>query len=230
MWRSLLLLVFVVAVPAAQGDQLDQSLTLSNMLPSDGFSSWALDGPIVTAQTFTAHLSGGLTGVSVLIVEPSNVAKPAADIQLNIYGTASGIPVGTPLFTTTLNLQGSAHTVGGAVVLLGLSDIIPIANVSVVSGQAYAVGIRAVNVIPHSWCELYQLGLFSSDGRDPYRDGALFLMSGNSWLPASTNPPGDAFFATYVNTSVTPTPEPSTFLLLGVTLVLRVFFRAMAQT
>ena len=120
--KKFLLLVFVIAVPAAYGDQIDQSLTLTSLLPRDGFISGAMDAltpPILTAQTFTAGLTGNLTGVSVLVVQPSNVQMPVADVQVGIYNTANGIPLGSPLFTTTINPKSSGGTVGGATVLLG---------------------------------------------------------------------------------------------------------------
>src|ERR1700688_94017 len=214
----LALLLGLVCASAQADSTVDQSLTLSNLLSGDGFISGTMDAfnpPILTAQTFTAGETGALTGVSVLIVEPQGVPTPIADVQISIYSTAGGAPTGSPLFSTVLNVSNSGGAVGGAAVLLGLSNIIATPGVFVDSGQTYAIGVQAVNVVPHTCCELYQLGLYPADGRDPYQGGAWLVWTGTSWRPVSTSPPGDAFFETYVDTSVTSAPEPNSLFLLA---------------
>jgi len=224
MWKACVLLVFTMLVSStAFADPVDQSLTLSDLLPHDGFISGGMDAfnpPILTAQTFTAGETGALTGVSILVVEPSNVHTPIADIQISVYGTSGGVPIGLPLFSTVIDPSSSAQTVGGATVLLGLSDVISTPGIFVDSGQTYAIGVQAVNVIPHTCCEMSELGLYAADGRDPYQGGSWLVWTGTNWLPVSVSPPGDAFFETYVDTSLAPVPEASSLVLFATGLLI----------
>jgi hypothetical protein len=213
---------------AAYGDQIDQSLTLSNLSPTDGFASVSLDGyaPRIVAQTFTAGLTGQLSGVSVLISQPLNIVTPIADIKFTVFGTLDGAPSGSPLFATTVVPNPSGATVGGSVVMLGLSDIIPVANVSIIAGDTYAIGVQAVNIQPSDpGGELYQLGLYPSDNRDPYTGGTWLAQSGTGWSVMDQSPPEDAFFETYVNPATSSIPEPPTWSLLLAGLVSIIFLR-----
>ncbi len=123
------ILTVVVALPATATSVLDQSFTT----PDDLFAAIG-EGCTYQAQTFTAGVTGTLTGVNI-DVQANPDAPP---LRVVIRRTHNGAPLGTPLGVRSL-----AYPKAPLSRLIAFEDGIP-----VVAGRLYAIqvnfrGVRA---------------------------------------------------------------------------------------
>ncbi len=181
----LLAFAFLLAsAPPALADQIDQSFS--------GINNVSFGCPCVLAQTFTAGLTGTLTGVNVQID-----ASGATSLALYIVATSAGTPSSIILGQTSLSAGNYTFTT-----LFTFPSMI-----SVVAGTQYAIAVGASGGT--------LIWTYSPTGG--YAGGTAFDASGTSdpssanWLPLVVFAPADLNFQTRVE----PIPEPGSVLLVA---------------
>ncbi len=153
---------------------------------SGGYSAYD-DGYSATAQTFTAGMSGTLTGVSLYCVNYGNTDN--TDTQVQIQGVDSGgYPNGTVLATSDVTNDASSTCDGG-----GWVDFLFSSGPTVAAGTAYAI----------VWPGYAQWG--DSSAGDPYPSGAE-CNDGEGWFCSVGEVNWDYAFRTYVQGGTTQAP------------------------
>jgi hypothetical protein len=148
------------------------------------------------AQTYTAGITGNLTGVNVH-VWPNQSSYP---LQVSIHAViqSTGTPTWTVLGTTTL----------APGLPLGQDTFIPIpGNVSQLAGTQYAIVLS----YPSAQGDMLAVWRGSQPDHDIYLPGRAYYAfgAGGSW--GTFDPYMDLHFRTYVE----PVPEPATLLFLA---------------
>lgn len=97
------------------------------------------------AQIFTAGLSGSLTKVALGIAKPNNSANVPAYLTIGIYQSASGVPTGSALASTTIT--DFVHVPTDSQMLAGRRtfDVDFTSPTSVTEGSTYAIVAKADN-------------------------------------------------------------------------------------
>jgi len=145
------------------------------------------DGASSVAQTFTAGLSGTLTGINIDIYSyyvPGNFP-----LHVAIRGVNDGLPNNLVLGETTLNV--SAISLDRPVTF---PQMIP-----VTAGLQYSIVVNYAGATPQDHAQGAWIGSTATDG---YVGGMPFGLYGQTWTPTSSI---DLHFRTYVQ----PVPEPS---------------------
>jgi hypothetical protein len=173
---SAMLWIGLVAPPAAATKMLDQSFTTGYNL-----GAWIGDGCEFVAQTFTAGITGALTGVNI-DVESIPGAPP---LRVVIRTGTRGRPSGPPLAVRYLSNPQAP-----------LSRLIAFAQpIPVVAGQQYAIQVNYRGVKSRT-----EAGWWKGVAGDPYPGGQM--LAGNCsdqptpfWF---SSVPSDVHFRTYV--------------------------------
>ena len=193
-----LMATMIWSAAPAWADTIDQSFT------SPSSSSAAFYPTFQLGQSFTAGITGRLTGVNLNLSVLSN-GPGTIDVDIRTVD-GSGAPTSTILGTTTLSFANGSSTVP-------LSQFIGFpSTIDIVAGQQYAIVITPQTIYNGLWYGYHV---------DSYTGGKQWASnSGSSWYHYDDpydNPPRswDLNFQTYVAN----TPEPGTMLLLGSGLV-----------
>lgn len=195
-WRNLmgtrfacmLVLLLVLSSPVL-ADQIDQSFISGGGSMSgifNGCCSWI-------AQTFTAGMTGNLTGVNLNI----RLNQSTYPMQVEIRTMTAGLPSSTVLGSTVVPAGQGAP----------LSFLISFPQaIAVLGGTEYAIVVHFQGT---SWGS-YIGGSWSGGTGNPYLLGDSYGSPDNSYW--TTLGPGNDFnFQTHMN----PVPEPTSLLLLG---------------
>ncbi|HYW29203.1 MAG TPA: calcium-binding protein [Gaiellales bacterium] len=163
----------VPASPAMPASVVDQSLTPS---PTNSNLSAAINQCCVyVGQTFTAGLSGDLTGVNVSV--GASTAQPLSDLRVAIRPVVDGTPGSTELGATVLNRSSSS-----------MAQRITFATpIHVDAGQEYAIIVNYVG--PDS------TGGWDGSVDNEYTRGHLVDLNADGWR---IEPTYDLFFRTFV--------------------------------
>ena len=190
MKRILSLTLTVVVVLSMLPVQLvhadGQTLIEDQSYTAPGIAAVAFSGTSqYVAQTFTAGLTGALTGVSIDVA-----SGEVGELYVRVVGVTDGVPNGTVLgerflWTPSLEPISSAP----------LSYLISFAPIYITAGTQYAI------VVNYTWESTH--GTWSGGEGDPYPGGSVFL--GNEytltqWTPAQADL--DLHFRTFVVTGV----------------------------
>lgn len=180
------LFLFVAIVQTAGADTIDQSSTggtTPNGIICPFFSTCGF------AQTFTAGLTGQLTGVRI------DARLNSGNFLLSINSVSGGVPTSTVLDSVPL----SAFTT------FPLTQTILLSGIQITAGTQYAIVILGTG--SGSGVGLEWLG----SGPNPYLGGSGFSGGGaNPWTPLP-----DFNFQTEVNPRAVTVPEPASLLLLA---------------
>ena len=159
-------------------------------------------------QTFTVGISGTLHHVDVLMFRLGGIFDPTDDPIFSLYATSGGVPVGSPLATSSV-LEAVVPVSTASFVTFDISS----AAIPVIAGDVFAWGIRSNSSIGSYFL------LADGDTGQPsdYTDGDA--------VSRELNPPGgppdpwsllqpaqDHGFRTFV----VAVPEPGSFCLLGI--------------
>lgn len=191
----LFLLVIVCAfsllgpAPASRADTIDQSF----VGPPTGINGGIGGSFTYLAQTYTAGITGTLTGVNIDVV----TLQPAA-LQVSIHTVSGGVPTGTILGTTTLAVGQSAPLS----LLITFSGVI-----SQFAGTQYAIVLGYPSSPPGAPAN----GFWTLQLSNPYPGGQVFY--GNDFSNWNPWPTADGYFQTHVQPGI-PVPEPGTLLLV----------------
>jgi hypothetical protein len=169
----------LVAAPAAGAGVLDQSQPV--LTNSASFAS----STIVTAQTFTAGLSGRLDQVDLAVTRAG--ASAATPLNVEIRTVAAGLPTSVVLGSTTVPTASfPVGSLPNAFVSVPLPAPVPVS-----AGTQYAVVLSSANC-GFANCFNWNISL----GTNPYPSGAAFFsQSGAPFAPFTAS---DFAFKTYV--------------------------------
>lgn len=191
--RALIAVLFVgVCVGSAQSQALDQSFTAGSDLGTSQPGFFALVG-----QTYTAGLTGVLTGVRLDLTETDTVP-----LRVTIEGVAGGLPNGVILGSTIFPSTSAT-----------LADLIPLPGaISQVAGQQYAIVTDFPAAIP-------AFGIWHGATRNLYPSGDEVLGDGTTWSFGSLGD-FDLHFQTFVIPAGVPEPGIGGLLIGALTIAL----------
>ncbi len=133
------------------------------------------------AQTFTAGMTGTLTGVNINVLPRSDANS---NLHVAVHMVENGLPTWNVLGSTTLNSAGSP-----------LSELITFPQpIPVVAGVQYAIVVSYVNAPPPGAGNFQ--GIWSGATGDVYKGGEMLAFDGNSWIYGGSG--YDVHFQTYV--------------------------------
>lgn len=194
----------VLAAPASAVPVLDQQF---DPLGVATFSA-GIYATLSRAQTFTAGLTGTLTGVSIMLNEQTALGGL---FTLSILNAVGGRPVGSgaTLFSQSYEVAGLPY---GPWNFDDRFFDLSSAAISVVAGTQYALavtyaGVNGAPTGPGIWL------LWDASNRSNYERGALFQGDGDlvtTWAVDSLEIGYDVSFKTYVDTARSTVPEPAT--------------------
>jgi hypothetical protein len=182
-----LTIAVVLSILPAQPVYADgQTLVEDQSYTTPGIAAVAFPGPSqYVAQTFTAGLTGALTGVSIDVA-----SGDVGELFVRVVGVTNGLPNGTVLgerflWTPTLEPMSSAP----------LSYVVSFAPIYITAGTQYAIVVTYTGNTTH--------GTWSGGEGDPYPGGSVFLSDEytlTQWTPAQAGL--DLHFRTFVVTGV----------------------------
>jgi hypothetical protein len=199
---------------------ISSGFAISNFFPG-GNGSTGQTG----AQTVTAGLTGKLTEVDLPVW---NYSGYAGQFVMQIWSVSSGAPVEpptTPLASVAVNAVSLPTTFPGTSPSGWTAFNLSSANVLVTAGQSFAIVFLAQ--YPAGGPTYLEGGWGSTFSNNTYAGGAGYLRGANAsntpnYTTWNSNPgnlgPFDYGFRTFVDTSVSPTPEPATLFLSGIAL------------
>lgn len=172
-------LLSISAVPAAPVPIVDQSFT----------GTWNAQGYIgdeckYLAQTFTAGITGNLTGVNIEVQTFSTLSQKLRVVIRSV--TTKGMPTGTPLAVRYVTINPFIHLTR----LIAFKTPIP-----VTTGAGYAIQVNVAGAIPQSG----GLGVWGGTVGDLYTGGSVMTgdCGGGSYWRVLSN--FDLHFCTYVD-------------------------------
>jgi hypothetical protein len=172
------------AITLSGASVLDQSFTMTSSAGS--VSAYINEAVIYVAQTFTAGVSGYLTGVNIDVLSQPTGSLPISPfpITVSILATSNGIPTSTILASAVVG-PGS----------VGLGSLVSFVQpFQVVAGTQYAIAVSYVGPPPPGAGE--GQGLWIGALGSGYAAGSTFTsVDGTHWSGSSA---GDLFFQTYV--------------------------------
>jgi hypothetical protein len=183
---GLTIAVVLSMLPAGLVHADGQTLLEDQSYTAPGNAAVAFTGPSqYVAQTFTAGLTGALTGVSIDVA-----SGEVGELYVRVVGVTDGVPNGTVLgerflWTPSLEPISSAP----------LSYVVEFAPIYVTAGTQYAI------VVNYTWDGTD--GTWSGGEGDPYPRGSVFLgdeYTLTQWTPAQAGL--DLHFRTFVVTGV----------------------------
>jgi hypothetical protein len=184
---------------------LDQSFTYPLPSSGSGFggSCFAPAGVCASlAQTFTAGISGFLTGVSIDVTVGfaiPNSPPTTGELYLSVFDTVGGEPGANPLTSATIAVNPALFP------SFPITTVFTLPSISIVAGTQYALELSMTEEISLTW-----FGFQSFGGPTDYSGGAGFTrpLPTAAWTAFPFD--ADLHFQTFVDT----VPEPSTLLLL----------------
>lgn len=177
----------------SRADTIDQSF----VGPPTGINGGVSGSFTYLAQTYTAGITGVLTGINIDVL----TLQPAA-LEVSILTVSGGVPTATILGTTTLAVGQSAP----------LSLLITFPQViTQIAGTQYtiAVGYPSAPPLPPN---APANGFWTLTLGNPFPSGQVFY--GNDFSNWNSYASADAYFQTYVQPG-SAVPEPGTLLLVG---------------
>jgi hypothetical protein len=187
----------LIAVSAVEGETLDQSFDPGNgggYFVSSGYSY---------AQTFTAGMTGNLTRADVRALNYFGAAS--APLQLEVWSTTNPNTLASLLASASLPQSSVPSSTG--FVSFDLSG----SPAPITAGQPLALVLKTASNYSYLW---------EGPSNGGYTNGVACSVSGNSYYVTMAGPNADFGFRTYVTT----VPEPSSFVLLGTSLVVGLAF------
>lgn len=183
---ALTIAVVLMMLPAQLVHADGQTTIEDQSYTAPGNAAAAFSGPSqYVAQTFTAGVTGALTGVSIDVA-----SGDVGELYVRVVGVTNGVPNGTVLgerflWTPTLEPMSSAP----------LSYVISFAPIYVTAGTQYAIVVTYTGGPTH--------GTWTGGEGDPYPGGSVFLgeeYTLTQWTPAQADL--DLHFRTFVVTGV----------------------------
>jgi len=158
------------------------------------------------AQTFTAGVSGTLTRIDVYLGDPFGAEPAGGPVAFDVRHARAGTP-GSERDVIARRVLDTSAFVGEGFYQFDVQA----ARLSVTAGQSLAIVLtsRALDAAPWTWRG-------SEAGEPAYAGGAQFfrLTRDDAW--SSPIPDVDLAFRTFVRPgAAAPTPEPGTFILVG---------------
>ena len=214
---GLMLGVVIVALNHSAGEAqvVDQSFTNP---PYSSAAVTSLTGDTLFAQSFTAGLTGQLTGADVLVFDGTSGfggnPPPVSDMTVQIRAVSGGVPTDTVLASYTVPASNLVANPNGQFTHVDFPT-----GVSVTPGQVFALTIGGAGV-----------GCYLQAGADAtYAGGQAFVKShaGYPWAPYP-DPGGrtaDFLFRTYVDV-----PDPASAKMVSSQLTHGVFHVRFAGT
>ena len=209
--RALLIAsLLCLAVPCLRADSVvDQSFTTFSGTGS--LSAYINEADAYAAQTFTAGVTGILTGVNIEILSDTVSGSPTISpfpLNVAIYTVVDGVP--------TSNILGAATVGPGSIPLSYLISFS--APIAIESGTQYAIAVNYIGAPPLG--PGAGQGLWVGATGNPYPGGAAFAsVDGNKWVEDDSSPGvpvGDLFFQTYVTPAAVPEPSSLTLFTMGI--------------
>jgi hypothetical protein len=158
-------------------------------------------------QTFTAGISGSLTGVELYLTALDATTPPTLTVQ--IESTTSGVPDGTVLATTTVATSDISFTPGWVSATFATPP-------AVTAGTMYAITLPDLPQADVSPWLVWGLDSETSGAYTDYTGGDAYASVAGSWASMFTilndgdTGAADLAFRTYVQAPVaTPTPTPT---------------------
>jgi hypothetical protein len=192
--------LLLLAASAARADTIDQSFItptsggvgLTNVQGTQGF----------LAQTFTAGMSGNLTGINLngnaMCGNPGCGPPP---IQITIRTVLAGLPTSTILGTTTFSVNSAINFPPNSYGDFPLTQLISFsAPIPLLAGREYAIVV--FGPVETS------VSLFGAQGN--YYTGGRAMSSPDGGLTWQSHDPWDFNFQTHMS----PVPEPGTLSLM----------------
>ena len=183
---------------------LDQSF-----LPGGGGRAIINSRPVDWAQTFTVGVGGVLDSVDVQIFRASTTT---ADLLFDIRSTTAGVPNESNVAT----LASVAVPAAGVPTVATFFNIdVSSFNIAVSPGDVLAIALRSTTVTPadYSW-RLQSTGTTYGSGQAYFRIPDVGI---TTWTVSNANQ--DLGFRTFVETTATVVPEPSSLALAASGLV-----------
>jgi hypothetical protein len=186
-----------VLINTTTATTVDQSYTTFSGTGGTGSLSAAINEAVAfVAQTFTAGVTGYLTGVNIDVVSATTSGSPPVSpfpLNVAILAVSNGVPTSTVLAATTVPPGNVPLSV-----LVSFSQMIPIT-----SGTQYAIAVNYIGAPPPGPGQ--GQGFWVGTTGNGYPRGAAFVSSdGNSWAAMDTSIGADLFFQTYVNPASAP--------------------------
>lgn len=207
--RALLIAsLLCLVVPCLRADSVvDQSFTTFS--GTGTLSAYINEADAYVAQTFTAGVTGILTGVSIDILSDTVSGSPAISpfpMNVSIYTVVDGVP--------TSNILGATVGPGSIPLSYLISFSAPMA---IESGTQYAIAVNYIGAPPIG--PGAGQGFWVGATGNPYSGGAAFAsVDGNKWFEEDSSPGvpvGDLFFQTYVTPAAVLEPSSLTLITVG---------------
>jgi hypothetical protein len=166
------------------------------------------------AQTFTSGVSGTLTRVDLYLGDPFGAQPTGAPLAFDVRHVRAGTP-GTEGDVIATRVLDTSAFVGEGFYQFDVQA----ARLSVTAGERLAIVLTSSgpdSVAPWTWRG-------SDTGEPAYAGGAMFFRLTRDEVWSSPLPDLDLAFRTFVRPGTTAaTPEPGTFILVGLGVALRV--------
>jgi hypothetical protein len=158
------------------------------------------------AQTFTAGVSGTLSRVDLYLGDPFGAEPAGGPLAFDVRPVRAGTP-GSERDVIARRVLDTSAFVGEGFYQFDVQA----ARLSVTAGQRLAIVLtsRALDAAPWTWRG-------SEGGQPAYAGGASFFRLARDNVWSSPLPDVDLAFRTFVRPgAMAPTPEPGTFILVG---------------
>jgi len=160
------------------------------------------------AQTFTSGISGTLTHVDLYLGDPFGALPTGASLAFDVRHVRAGTPGAEGDVIARRVLETSAFVAEGF-----YQFDVQAAHLSVTAGESLAIVLTSSgpdSVTPWTWRG-------ADTGEPAYAGGAMFFRVTRDEVWSLALPGLDLAFRTFVRPGATaPTPEPGTFMLVGV--------------
>jgi hypothetical protein len=158
------------------------------------------------AQTYTAGLTGALSGVQIDVT--AYVLSPVYPLDVEILSVSGGFPTATVLGETVLASNASP-----------LSSLVTFPQfIQQTAGTQYAISVSYPSAPFTLGLGGQGIGSWAGDPNNLYAGGQAFALSGSSWF--ALDPSADLNFQTFVST-----PEPNTLVPMFIIGLIVLFWR-----